>query len=228
MDGTDTPPWAHPGAELADRVGDLQDERRASAELVYLATPFNSKGQAVSRHKEATVALWGTVAAIAAAIQTAILAAAAFYAFTQVREAQRTRLLSVLIALRQDIDTTESRSNRYTLFNELPDDLTSPLPAEQDLVVDRVVREYENIARLIENGFIDFNLMADFYGNSAERSWRRVEPWIQKERARRNNTTYAPDLEKFAQKCIKHNAQKHGQELQTFRRGVNLPRSKQK
>ena len=170
------------------------------------------------------MAVWTAIAAVAAAIQTAILAAAAFYAFTQVREAQRTRLLSVLIALRQDIDTPESRRNRYMLFNELPDDLTSPLTVEQDLVVDRVVREYENIARLIENGFIDFNLMADFYGNSAERSWKRVEPWIQKERARRNNTTYAPDFEKFAQKCIEYNTQKHGEELQTFRRAAKSAR----
>jgi hypothetical protein len=91
------------------------------------------------------MAAWAGIAAIAAAIQTAILAAAAYYALTQVREARQIRLLQIITSLRHDIDSTESRQNRYALFNELPDDLTSSLTAEQDRVVDRVVVEYDNI-----------------------------------------------------------------------------------
>jgi hypothetical protein len=75
-------------------------------------------------------------------------------------------------------------------------------------------------------GFIDFNLIADLYGNSTERSWKRVDPWIEKERARRNNATYAPCFEKFAKRCLEYNAQKHGEELQTFRRAIKPQRSK--
>ena len=140
------------------------------------------------------MAAWAGIAAIAAAIQTVVLTAAAYYAFTQAREARRVRLLNILISLRHDIDSSESRQNRYALFNELPDDLTSPLTAEQDRVVDRVVVEYENIASLVINGFIDFNLIASLYGNSTERSWKRVEPWIQKERMPRNSAPYATNL----------------------------------
>jgi hypothetical protein len=172
------------------------------------------------------VVVWAVVAAIAAAIQTAILAVAAFYAFTQVREAQRTRLLNIRTTLRQEIDSEESRKNRRALFNELPDDLTSSLTAEQEWVVDRVVIEYENIASLIEDGLIDFNLIADLYGNGAVRSWKRVEPWIQKQRALRNNATFAPNFEKFAWKCIEYNMRKHGEELQIFKHAVDAPSRK--
>lgn len=172
--------------------------------------------------------IWAAIAAIAAATQAVILAAAAYYAFTQAREAQRARLLNILISLRHDIDSAESRQNRYVLFNELPGDLTSSLTADQDRVIDRVVVEYENIGSLVVNGFIDFNLMADLYGSSTERSWKRTEPWIQKERARRNNATYVPHFEEFAIKCIEYNAQRHGKGLQTFRRAVKLSRSKDK
>ena len=70
------------------------------------------------------MAAWAGIAAIAAAIQTIIVAAAAYYAFTQVKEARHVRLLNIIISLRRDIDSTESRQNRYALFNELPDDLT--------------------------------------------------------------------------------------------------------
>lgn len=156
-----------------------------------------------------------------------ILAAAAYYAYTQVREARRARLLSILTSLRHDLDSTEARQNRYTLFNELPDDLASPLTAEQDNVVDRVVVEYENIGSLVVNEFIDFDLMASLYGNSTERSWRKVKPWVRRERIRRNNAPYATNFEKFAKKCIEYNAQKHQGGLQPFRRAVKVSKGKQ-
>jgi hypothetical protein len=171
------------------------------------------------------VDVWVAIAAIAAAIQTVIIAAAAYYAFTQVRESRKDRRANILLSLRDYIDSAESRQNRYALFNELPDDLTSGLTVEQDRVIDRVVVEYENIGSLVVKGFIDFKLIADLYGNSAERSWKRVKPWVQKERARRNNGTYVPNFEKFAKECTEYNARKHGEELQTFRRAAKLSRS---
>ena len=172
--------------------------------------------------------IWAAIATIAAATQTVILVAAAYYAFTQVREARNGRLLNILLSLRDYIDSAESRLNRYALFNELPDDLTSGLTVEQDRVIDRIVVEYENIGSLVVKKFIDFNLMADLYGNSAERSWKRVKPWVQKERARRNGATYAPNFEQFAKKCIEYNEKKHGEELQTFRSAIKLSRSKRR
>jgi hypothetical protein len=173
------------------------------------------------------VIIWAVIAAIAAAAQTVIIAAAACYAYIQVREVRRARLLSILISLRQDIDSTEARQNRYKLFNELPDDLASSLTAEQDWVIDRVVVEYENIGSLVANGFIKFNLISSLYGSSTERSWKRAEPWVQKERIRRNSAPYATNFEKFAKKCIEYNAQKHQGGLQPFKRAVKLSRGKQ-
>lgn len=172
--------------------------------------------------------IWAAIAAIAAATQTVILVAAAYYAFTQVREARNDRRANIFLSLRDYIDSPESRRNRYMLFNELPEDLASELTVEQDRVIDRVVVEYENIGSLVVKGFIDFKLVADLYGNSAERSWKRVKPWIQKERARRNNATYVPNFEKFAKKCIEYNARKYGEELQAFRRAAKPSRSQRR
>jgi hypothetical protein len=172
------------------------------------------------------MATWAGIAAIAAVIQTAILAAAAYYALTQVREARKIRLLQIITSLRHDIDSTESRQNRYALFNELPDDLTSSLTAEQDQVVDRVVVEYDNIGSLVINGFIDFDLVASLYGNSTERSWKRTEPWIKKERMRRNGAPYAPSFEEFAKKCIEYNSRRRPAEIEPFKRAAKLSRDK--
>jgi hypothetical protein len=172
------------------------------------------------------MAAWAGIAAIAAAIQTMILAAAAYYAFTQAREARQIRSLNIVRSLRHDVDSTESRQNRYALFNELPDDLTSSLTAEQDQIVDQVVVEYDNIGSLVINRLIDFDLVASLYGNSTERSWKRTEPWIQKERIRRNGGPYAPYFEKFAKKCIEYNAQKHPGGLEPFKRAVKPSRDK--
>jgi hypothetical protein len=170
------------------------------------------------------MAAWAGIAAIAAAIQTAILAIAARYALNQAKEAKHVRLLSILMSLRHDIDSSESRRNRYVLFNKLPDDLTCSLTAEQDQVVDQVVVEYDNIGSLVINGFIEFSLIASLYGDSTERSWKRTEPWIQKERRRRDNAPYAPYFEEFAKRCITYNARKHPRAREPFKRSVKLSR----
>jgi hypothetical protein len=170
--------------------------------------------------------IWAGIAAIAAAIQTAILAAAAYYAFTQVKEARRVRSLNILLSLRHEIDSPDSRQNRRALFNELPEDLTSPLTDEQDRVVDRVVVEYDNIASLVIDGFIDFDLIASRYGESTERSWKRTEPWIQKERIRRNNAPYVPYFEEFAKQCVEYNMRRHPKGRDPFNRAVKLSKDK--
>jgi uncharacterized membrane protein YuzA (DUF378 family) len=169
--------------------------------------------------------VWAGIAAIAAVIQTAILGIAAIYALMQLKEARRLRQLSVLTSLRY-IDSEESRENRYKLFNTLPDNLASSLTVEQDRLVDRVVVEYDEIGKLAVNGFIDFDLIASYYGESTERSWKRTEPWIQKERMRRNNAPYVPYFEELAKRCIEYNIQRHPEGREPFRRAVRLSRDK--
>ena len=121
--------------------------------------------------------------------------------------------------LRHEIDSLESRQNRRALFNDLPVDLTR-LTQKQDLVVDRVVVDYDNIGNLVANDLVSFDLMAAFYSNSTERCWRRVEPWVTKERERRGGAPYADSFEKFAIRCVEYNEQKHRAGLEPFKRHV--------
>jgi hypothetical protein len=156
-----------------------------------------------------------------------ILIAAAYYALTQVKEARRARMLAIVMPLRYELDSLESRQNRYTLFNELPENLTS-LTDEQDLIVDRVVVEYDNIGSLVINDLIDFQLMAALYSKSTERCWRRVKQWVEEERGRRGGASYAEPFEMFATRCIEYNAQRYGGNLQPFSRADKHVKGKKK
>lgn len=160
---------------------------------------------------------WSVASAIATYVQTVILLGAAYIAVGQVREASRARKLAILMPLRYDIDSPAARHNRYVLFNELPEDLMT-LDGAQDSVVDRVVVEYDNLGQLVRAHLIDFKLVASWYAPSAERCWRRVKPWVEKERARRGGAPFAVAFEEFAQRCINYNARLHSPGHQPFRR----------
>ncbi len=112
--------------------------------------------------------LWVTAGAVAACVQTVVLLVAAYLAVGQVKEASRARKLAIIVPLRYEIDSTEAQRNRLTLFNDLPEDLTA-LEPEQDVVVDKVVVEYDNLGKLVHARLIDFELLAQFYSPSTER-----------------------------------------------------------
>jgi hypothetical protein len=160
---------------------------------------------------------WSDAGDIATCVQAALLIVAAYFAVSQVREASRARKLAVLMPLRYEIDSLDARRNRHALFNDLPDDLTSLAP-EEDEIVDRVVVEYDNLGMLIRVGLIDVDLLAQLYSPSTERCWRRVESWVGKERARRGHGLYANGFEMFAKHCIAYNARLVSGGLTPFRR----------
>jgi hypothetical protein len=169
--------------------------------------------------------VYGLITTIAVSAQAVTVVVAALYAGrqvnevkAQVQEARRVRLLSILLAIRNDIDSVGSRRNRYRLFNELPRDLTSSLTEAQDRVVDRVVVEYEFIGGLIGNNFIDFEQIASLYAPSVERAWIRAKPWVESERKRRDDEPYATNFEKFSEDCMKYNRQRNRGTLRPFRR----------
>jgi len=167
---------------------------------------------------------WNDAADIATCVQTVLLLIAAFFAVGQVREASQARKLAILMPLRYEIDSLAARRNRQALFNDLPDDLTSLSP-EQEEIVDRVVVEYDNLGQLLRARLIDFALLAQFYSPSTERCWRKVEPWIEKERTRRGNHLYANAFEAFARRCIDYNATLIPGGLAPFRRRPTPPGS---
>lgn len=168
---------------------------------------------------------WSAISAIAACIQTIILIAAAYYGLNQVKEARRARLLAMLMPIRYELDGAESRKNRYALFNELPADLSS-LTREQDLVVDRVVVEYDNLGKLMRLGLVDFEVLATLYSLSTERCWNRIAPWVEKERARRGGGLYAEPFQEFAERCIEYNSRTHPSGLQSFTRTAKRSKGK--
>lgn len=159
--------------------------------------------------------------AVATAVQATIVIAAACFARGQVLQARHARLASILISIRNDIDSPESRRNRYIFFNDLPEDLTSSLTPEQTRVADRVVIEYEFIGNLVLNRLIDFERIASLYAPSTERSWRRAKPWVEQQRASRGDERYATHFEMFAKKCIRYNIESGRGPLLPFRNADN-------
>lgn len=154
--------------------------------------------------------LWVAVAAIAAAVQTAVIVCAAAYALGQVREARRARNLTTLIYLNGAIDADSAHEDRLRLFNELPGDLTKQLSSEHYALVYRIVRLFTFIGDLVDMGLLDFELIARTHGRPISRISQRLEPWMHKQHE--TDPTFAQAFVSLAKRCSDWDIDRHGYE----------------
>jgi hypothetical protein len=154
--------------------------------------------------------LWAAVAAIAAAVQTAVIVCAAAYALGQVREARRARNLTTLIYLNGTIDADSAHEDRRKLFNELPDDLTKELSPENYALVYRIVRLFTFIGDLVAKGLLDFELIAATHARPISRIFQRLEPWVLKQHDM--DPTFAQALVSLGRRCMAWDIDRHGYE----------------
>jgi hypothetical protein len=148
------------------------------------------------------------------------VAVAAYYGLGQIREARRARTLTVLLPLFERLDSPEARKNRYLLFNTLPENLDGELTSSENWVADRIVADYDLISNLVVAGLVDYEIIEFFYSKSFERCWRRLEPWVRRERQLRSGGPFASSFEAVAQRCIRHNQSEHAPGSVPFRRTV--------
>ena len=154
--------------------------------------------------------LWAAVAAIAAAVQTAVIVCAAAYALGQVREARRARNLTTLIYLNEAIDADSAHEDRRRLFNELPDVLTAQLSSEHYALIYRIVRLFTFIGDLVDKGLLDFELIAPTHARPISRISQRLEPWVRKQRD--TDPTFAQAFVSLGRRCMAWDIDRHGYE----------------
>jgi hypothetical protein len=154
--------------------------------------------------------LWAAVAAIAAAVQTAVIVCGAAYALGQVREARRARNLTTLIYLNQTIDADSAHEDRRRLFNELPGDLAKDLSPEHYALIYRIVRLFTFIGDLVDKGLLDFELIAATHARPISRISQRLEPWMDEQH--NTDANFAQAFVSLGLRCMAWDIDRHGYE----------------
>lgn len=155
--------------------------------------------------------LWSALAAVAATVQAVVVVLAALYALAQVRESRRSSALASLISLNSLIDSDEAVEDRRRLFNELPADLTGNLSVDEQAIAYRVTRMFNFIGDLIDQGIVDFDLIANSHARPISRIWQRLEPWVLQERRREKQAALA--FEHLGRRCRSWDQLRHGADV---------------
>lgn len=143
----------------------------------------------------------GALAGIASA--TAILVGG-FVAFRQLAEVANSRHLGVADRLFEELNSAENIAARRWVFQNLPDDPQTGLHSltpEGQAAVKCVLNSLDHVAFLTQAGWIPPNLVMPWMHPMIAKSWAKLKPYVEYERARRNEPYYYERVDGLAAQC---------------------------
>ena len=126
---------------------------------------------------------WATLASFATVVQGIIVVIAAIYAYSQVREATRSRDLQATIELFELLgaDDIKEIRRRLSTLSTKPEELSD----EQWFEIEKVSNSYNRAGLLVAHGLLDEDILQDLFAETILLSWEKFSPYIQYERKRR-------------------------------------------
>ena len=147
---------------------------------------------------------WSDISAIATVIKTFVIMAAALYARSQFREADRNRRLLATTELFRLIGEEEFRNLREWAMNELPD--LDPTESQSVLTMARKVAvKYDRLAYMVHQDLLPRKALLDFQGDEIAVLWEKLEPAITFVRTSQNRPNYCCNLEQLGLECSRLN-----------------------
>lgn len=129
-----------------------------------------------------TIALVEVIVAVA---QTLILLIAGGVAWSQLREAQRSRYLGAIIRMYDDIDSRAAYEDADAALG-LPDRIEDYTPEERELAT-WTTRVFEQLAFLVESGMIPEKYIVPLDSRRIVWTWDALQPFIQEQRLLRDS-----------------------------------------
>ena len=142
------------------------------------------------------------ITAVAAALQTIIVAVASVYGLFQLAEARRSRRVSAVMPVFARLHSREAAERRRRLYQEIGP-ATGALTHDQEMVLQEVISEFYFVGYLVDKKLLEFRLVADLYYGTVVRCWTICEKYVMRDRARRG-TQYASYFESFYWLCLEY------------------------
>jgi hypothetical protein len=141
---------------------------------------------------------WVAVAVLV--VQTAAVLIAARFAIRQLREATRTRALDGFLAISYEIASSEAAASRKLIYTK---DFKKWSDDERHMA-EEVCVTFDRMGVLVLHGLIPEDVALSMYFDVILRTWKRLEPFVKKERERRQMDLWMMRFERLAEKCEKH------------------------
>ena len=147
------------------------------------------------------------ISSTAASVQTVLLAAAAIYGARQLHEARRTRHLSLLIPLFQELNSRQSVDNRRQLYTSIAPKKSKATKEDENLVND-IVNQFDFLGYVSRKSVADVDLVLGLYYGTIIRCWRDSEWYVSKQRELRSSP-FAAHFEWLNQEAIRFQLKHH-------------------
>jgi hypothetical protein len=135
-----------------------------------------------------------TLNIISLAISIAAVAVSVAFAFRQTKMMETANTLPVLLDFFREFRGDEFRKKQSIMLDKLPsvsaDNGLCHLPEEVQRPTIYVIHYYDNLGAMVAHGLISADVVLSVYGESVDRCWRLVEPYIKQERDIRGDPEY--------------------------------------
>jgi hypothetical protein len=140
------------------------------------------------------------VAAIAAALQVLVLAVAAGYGLSQVRELRRSRQLAVIVPGYERLHSADARAARRRLYQQIGTRYPNISRADT-VLMESVIAEFQFLGQLTNRGLTDPETVAELYHGTVIHCWDECCAFVTDERISRKSSEYARAFEDLYDSC---------------------------
>ncbi len=121
---------------------------------------------------------WGIIASFSNFAALIVLIVTAAIIGRQLREMTRTRHLEAMLKVYDLISSSEARSMRKFIYNELNSD-PDKISCEERNIVEQVCVDFDNIGKLVKSRLVPANELLESHCEMFIRIWQKLAPYIQ-------------------------------------------------
>lgn len=147
---------------------------------------------------------WAMTEALATAVAAATVLGGAILAYRELSEVSSSRHLAVADRLFEELNAAENVAARRWVFQNLPDDPATGVPAlsaEGRDHVKRVLNSLDRVAFLTQAGWIPDEMIMPWMNPMVVKAWAKLGPYVEYESRRRDEPDYYRQVRALATRC---------------------------
>ena len=148
---------------------------------------------------------WAMTEAVATAVAASTVLGAGVFAYLQLAESNQSRYIAVADRLFEELNSPESIAARRWVFQNLPADPATGIPAlseEGRAAVKRVLNSLDRVAFLTQANWIPEELIMPWMNPMVVKSWLKLKPYVEYESRRRHEPDYYRKVRELGERCL--------------------------
>jgi hypothetical protein len=147
---------------------------------------------------------WVMIESLSMAVAAATVLSAGFIAYRELSEAASSRHMEIADRLFEELNSPVNIAARRWVFQNLgsdPEAEVQVMTEEARTAIKQVLNSLDHVAFLTQAGWIPDEIIMPWMQPMIAKSWKKLEPYVNYERQRRNETYYYMYVGELAKRC---------------------------